>query len=66
MVPRMQIVKENNEITLLGDFHEEGMNLDEVKEYFNDWLKTYPQDNIESTKLYYSSSDGIKKEFTLH
>ncbi|WP_372651681.1 hypothetical protein [Halobacteriovorax sp.] len=66
MIPRMQIVKENNEIILLGDFSEEGMDLDEVKEYFTNWLESYPQDNLDNTKLFYSAFEGEKKEFTLH
>lgn len=66
MIPRMQIVKENNEIMLLGDFSSEGMDLDEVREYFLNWLDSYPQENIEETKLYYSTKDGNKEEFRLH
>lgn len=66
MIPRMQIVKDNNEITLLGDFSEEGMDLDEVKEYFINWLESYPQEDLEATKLFYSAKDGNKKEFKLH
>ncbi|PIK15173.1 hypothetical protein [Halobacteriovorax sp. JY17] len=65
MIPRMQIVKENNEIILLGDFFDGGMDLDEVREYFSNWLESYPQANMEETKLFYTSKDGKKEEFKL-
>lgn len=66
MVPRMQILKNDKEITLMGDFNEQEMGLKEVKEYFENWLESYPQEGIENTKLFYKSYDGDKKEFTLH
>ncbi|ATH07369.1 hypothetical protein BIY24_05280 [Halobacteriovorax marinus] len=66
MIPRMQIVKKDDSITLFGDFGEDGMGIEEVKDYFANWLQSYPQEDIEEKKLYISSLDGKKEELKLH
>lgn len=65
MSPRMQIIKEDKTLTLMGDFHEEGMPLTEAREYFLNWMETYPQAADENFTFYFEDKEGNKTELLL-
>ncbi|OUR96862.1 hypothetical protein A9Q84_11030 [Halobacteriovorax marinus] len=65
MSPRMQIIKEENTLTLVGDFHEEGMPLSEAKEYFLNWMESYPQAVDDNYSFYFEDKAGNKTELKL-
>jgi len=61
----MQIIKEDRKLTLVGDFHADGMPLSEAREYFLNWMQAYPQAADEDYSFYFEDKEGIKTELKL-
>lgn len=65
MSPRLQIVREDKIIKVIGDFSEGSMPIQEATEYFKDWLANYSQSIDEDSLFYFEDKEGNKTKIKL-
>lgn len=65
MSPRLQIIKDDKVIKVIGDFAEDSMPIEEATEYFKDWLSNYSQSIDEDSLFFFEDKEGNKTEIKL-
>ncbi|WP_127717109.1 hypothetical protein [Halobacteriovorax sp. HLS] len=65
MSPRLQIVKNDKIVTIIGDFAEDKLLLNEATDYFKNWLNEYQEVLEDDCHFYFEDKTGNKTEFKL-
>lgn len=65
MSPRLQIIKEDKVVKVIGDFSEDSMPIEEATEYFRNWLSNYSDSMEEDCHFFFEDKTGNKTEIKL-
>ena len=65
MSPRLQIIKDNKIVKVIGDFAEDSMPFEEATEYFKNWFDNYSHSLEDDCSFYFEDKEGNKTEIKL-